>query len=152
VKWAGEWKIPRPPYDAHLVAVALGEGIESPHWATAKPYQPTSADFKSHTLSVSGAVWLDGDRDGKWSSPRAQAERMYEKSGGDLAELVKLLDSADEAIAAQALHLHLSKGATIEAAQLDRALEAASRQVASGMRAAWQAWREQELARAASPR
>ena len=91
VHWSGEWKIPRPPHDAHLVAVALGTGIDGPHWATAKPYQPTSPDFKSNTLSVSGAVRLDGNRDGKWTSPRAQGEQVYEKSKGDLVQLAEFV-------------------------------------------------------------
>ena len=152
VQWTGEWKIPRPPHDGHLVAVALGKGIDGQHWAMAKPYQPTSPDFESISFSVSGAINLDGDGDGKWLSPRAQAERLYEKSRGELAQLVKLLAAADEAISAQALHLHLTKAGAIELAKLDRALEAATEPVAKGMRAAWQGWREQELARAASSR
>lgn len=152
VQWTGEWKIPRLRHDAHLVAVALGKGIAGQHWAMAKPYQPTSPDFEAISLSVSGAVRLDGDRDGKWLSPRAQAERLYEKSGGELAQLVKLLATADEAISAQALHLHLTKTGAMELTDLDDVLEAASPPVSKGMRAAWHAWREQELARAASPR
>jgi hypothetical protein len=148
VHWSGTWNIPRPSFDAHLVAVALGEGVEGEHWRMAKPYQPTSPEFRPVSLSVSGAVWLDGDGDGKWTSPRTQAERIYESSKGDLAQLVKLLAVTDEAVAAQALHVHLTRQGTLDLDQLNRLIEPARPHVQKGMRAAWQAWRDQELTRA----
>lgn len=157
VQWSGDWKLPRQGHDSQLVAVALGPGIDDPAWATAKPYQPTSPTFTAKTLSVSGPVHLDGDQDGRWSSPRAQADRLLEgvthdKAAGitaaDLQQLVKLLPPEDEAIASQALHAYLTKTGAGEVAQFDRVLETAPPVVARGLRAAWQAWREQELARA----
>ena len=68
VQWQGTWKLPRPKHDVHLVAIALGKGIDGPYWPTAKPYQPTSPDWEPRTLGVSGAVWLDGDGDGRRTS------------------------------------------------------------------------------------
>ena len=35
VKWQGTWTLPRPEHDVHLVAIALGPGIDGPYWKTA---------------------------------------------------------------------------------------------------------------------
>ena len=61
VKWEGAWRLPRPAHDVHLVAIATGPGIDAPYWRTAKPYQPTSIEFTSYVLGVSGAVFVDAD-------------------------------------------------------------------------------------------
>ncbi len=63
--WTGRWSIARPEKDAHLVAIATGPGIDGPWWPMAKPYQPTSPEFSTQTFGCSGAVWIDGDGDGK---------------------------------------------------------------------------------------
>jgi hypothetical protein len=148
VQWQGSWKMTRPTHDVHFVMVALGKGIEGPYWATAKPYQPASEDFTPTTFSVSGALWLDGDGDGKRSSAYDYALRLHKAAGDDLAALIKSLAPYDQAIAAQATHLHLSKHGAPEQETFDRALAGAPAQIAAGASAAWKAWREQELARA----
>ncbi len=65
VIWTGQWTIERPEKDVHLVAIATGPGVEGPWWRMAKPYQPTSPDFVPQAFGCSGAVWIDGDGDGK---------------------------------------------------------------------------------------
>lgn len=148
VHWQGVRKLPRPQHDVHLVAVALGKGISSPHWATAKPYQPTSPDFQPTTLGITGAIWLDGDGDGKRSSPYDYAQRLFKVAGGDFVALVKSLAPYDRATAAQAVNLHLSQAGVPEQATLERALSTAPPAVAEGALAAWRAWQKQEMARA----
>jgi hypothetical protein len=37
LKFVQPWKIPRPRHDVHLVAIALGPGIDEGYWRTAKP-------------------------------------------------------------------------------------------------------------------
>jgi hypothetical protein len=148
LQWQGTWKLPRLKHDVHLVAVALGKGIEGPYWATAKPYQPTSEDFTSTAFSVSGALWIDGDGDGKRSSAHHYAVHLHKAAEGDLSALIKSLGKYDYAVAAQAMHLQLSEGNKLEHEAFDRALAGAPAQVAEGARGAWKAWREQELARA----
>ena len=61
VKWEATWRLPAPSHDAYLVAVATGPGVKEPYWPTAKPYQPTSIDFTSYVLGISGAVIVDAD-------------------------------------------------------------------------------------------
>jgi hypothetical protein len=57
------FKIPAPRHDAYLVCVAYGDGIKDPSWKT-------MADF---TLAVTNPIFIDADRDGKYSSPRDSA-------------------------------------------------------------------------------
>ena len=83
----------------------LGRGISSPHWPTAKPYQPTSPDFEPYTLAVSGPIWLDADGDGRWTSPREYAERLFTECQGDPSKLAAELKHYDAPTAAQAAHL-----------------------------------------------
>lgn len=101
-KFADEWSLPKPKHDVHLVAIASGPGIDAPYWPTAKPYQPTSPDWTPHVLGSSGAVWLDGDGDGKKTSAREYAGRLCDSANGDFDRLVKSLDDYDEAVASQA--------------------------------------------------
>jgi hypothetical protein len=148
VHWQGVRKLPRPKHDVHLVAIALGKGIASPHWMTAKPYQPTSPDFQPTTLGVTGAIWLDGDGDGKRSSPYDYAQRLHKAADGDFVSLIKSLGDYDPAIAAQAVQLHLSKKGLPEQQTFERALSTAPAAVAEGALIARRAWQEQEIGRA----
>jgi hypothetical protein len=98
-------KIDRPKHDVHLVAVATGPGITSPYWPTAKPYQPASPDWEPYTLAVAGPIWLDADGDGRRSTPRDYAERLFAEARGDVTKLCESLRQYDAATAAQAAHL-----------------------------------------------
>jgi hypothetical protein len=85
-------------HDAALVAVATGPGVMEPFWEVRKPYQPTSLDWTPIVLGVSSAVWLDGDGDGKHTSPRE-----YARTATDLTRF-------DDAVAAQALDILRTTG------------------------------------------
>jgi len=147
VKWEHVWKLPRPRHDVHLVAIALGKGIDAPYWPTAKPYQPTSPDWNPQTIGVSGAVWLDGDGDAVRSSASDYALRVL-AGASNLEKLTAALAPYDAAVAAQAAELYRTAGGSLEAEVLDRVLKNAPLHVAAGVRAYWQAWRESELAQA----
>lgn len=148
VKWQGKWTLPRPAHDVHLVAIALGEGIEGAHWTTAKPYQPRSPDWHPVTLGVSGAVWLDGDKDGRRSSAREYAERIAAAADKSLEKLIAGLATYDAAVAAQAAHLFRTSGGALDADQLAAHRESMSPPVAVGMRKYLESWRDSERARA----
>lgn len=147
-QWRQTWKLPRSKHDLHLVAVATGPGIEAPYWATARPYQPTTPELKMNTLGVSGAVWIDGDGDGKRSSARDYAEQAWVRAEKQVSRLCEELSSYDSAIAAQAFHLYRASGGDLESAELKKLLEQASPAVRQGFRDYFAAWRESELARA----
>ena len=113
------WKIPieELPHDAWLTAVAIGDGIESPHWPTAKPYQPDSAVFESKTFSCTGPIWLDADGDGKYRSAREYAMELLSqtpidtKTGKpDLKALANSLTTHDQAVVNQSFALLLKLG------------------------------------------
>src|SRR5262245_8237441 len=127
-------KIDRPKHDVHLVAVAAGPGIDGLHWPTAKPYQPTSPDWQPYTVAVAGPIWLDGDGDGRRSTPRDYAERLVAETRGDVAQVCESLSRYDSATAAQAGHLLRISGASLEGREIFRPY--------------LDAWRENERARA----
>ncbi|HUS34736.1 MAG TPA: CehA/McbA family metallohydrolase, partial [Verrucomicrobiae bacterium] len=88
------FEIPAPRHDAHLVCVAFGDGVKDPSWKT-------MADF---TLAVTNPVFVDGDNDGKYSSPRDTALAILDKTSSlIIAAIEKALASVDSAIGAQLL-------------------------------------------------
>ncbi len=120
-----QWNIPaeKMPRDAWLTAVATGDGIDSPHWPTAKPYQPDSEIFKSKTFSCTGPIWLDADGDGKYRSARDYAKELISQTPADpntgkpdLRALAEFLTTHDQAVVNQSLALLLRSG--IEPSQL----------------------------------
>jgi hypothetical protein len=58
------------------------------YWSIAKPYQPTSPVVERRVLGVTGAVWLDGDGDGKRTSAHEYARRLCDASKGRPVDLV----------------------------------------------------------------
>ena len=147
VKWSGSWKIPRPRHDVHLVAIALGPGVEGLYWRTGKPYQPTSIEARTHVIGCSGAVFLDADNDGRRTSARDYAERLIAAEPGNVAKLVARLSEYDEATAAQVAHLLRMSGVSLQDEQLRTALKTASPPTQTGFQKHVDAWRENELAK-----
>ena len=148
VKWAGTWTIPKPSHDVHLVAIALGPGVDGLYWKTAKPYQPTSPEWEARTIGCSGAVWLDADHDGLRTSARDYAKRLVAAANGDWKKLIASLSDYDEAVATQAAHLVRASGTSLQSEPLLAALKSGTAAVRSGFRAYANAWRENEIARA----
>jgi len=113
------WRIPRKEltHDVWLSAVAIGPGITAPFWPTAKPYQPDSQKFDPYVFSSTGAVRIDVDGDGKFSSPHDYAEGLIEKHNNDHAALLLDLNKEHVSVVHQvASHLHAS-GTDIEELQ-----------------------------------
>lgn len=148
VLWEANWKVERPRHDVHLVAIALGPGVDGLYWPTAKPYQPTSPVWKSQLVGASGAVWLDGDGDGRRTSAHDYAQAAMKESGADFSKLLARLADFDEAVAAQAAHLWQASGKSLLAEDAQTALKAATPKVARGIKAYLDAWRENQTARA----
>jgi hypothetical protein len=148
VKWRGTWNVPRPTHDVFLTAIAIGNGIDAPYWPTAKPYQPTSADLDMHTLACSGAVWIDGDGDGRRSCARDYAERLWSASDKQIDKLLKDLADYDAATAAHAFFLYQSSGGDLESSELKAAMDRSPGHVRKGFGQYYAAWRKCQLARA----
>jgi len=145
--YQANWRLPRLKHDSHLVAIALGPGVSGPWWKTAKAYQPTSPDWEARVIGCSGAIRLDGDGDGRWSSPRDYAERALAAAEGDLAKLLAGLAPFDEATAAQAAHLIQRSGKSLQSPESSELLKAAPEHVPRGFADYLRAWRESERER-----
>lgn len=146
VKWRGSWRIPKRPHDVHLVAIALGPGVQELFWPTAKPYQPLSSEWHSHVIGCSGAVWLDNDDDGERTSARATAERLVPGNSSTLDAVIQSLARCDAAIAAQAAHLLQQWDPAPTPDEIQQAIKAASPAVRSGFQRYLAARRAAELA------
>jgi hypothetical protein len=147
VKWEGVWKLPRPRHDVHLVAVATGPGVTELYWPIAKSYQPTSRAAERWVIGVTGAVWLDGDGDGKRTSAYEYARRLCDASGPKAADVVQALADCDEAVAAQAAGLLQARGVSTTDPAIREAARKAGPQIERGFEAFAQAWRESQVAR-----
>jgi hypothetical protein len=148
VLWSGEWTLPKPGHDVHLVAIATGPGIDGWYWRTAKPYQPTSPGFEAQIVGASGAVWLDADGDGHPSPAYDYAKRLSDRTAGNLPALLKALADFDEAVAAQAAHLAQTNGHLLEADQIQQELSRAAPAAQAGFQNYLQARQQSESARA----
>ena len=87
------FEIDAPSHDSWLVCIVTGPGVSGAYWRTEKPY----------VLAASNPVWLDADHDGKYTSPRAQAEQLLAKHGSDPKKLGPALRNCDDALCVQVL-------------------------------------------------
>jgi hypothetical protein len=101
LKWEESWMIKVPRHDVFLVAIAEGPNDRLPFWQFARPYQPTSGVWAPGVMGASGSVFLDADRDGKWSGAWEYAQRLTEQAGDNSRTLLKNLSRYDEAVAIQ---------------------------------------------------
>ncbi|MEO5803659.1 MAG: CehA/McbA family metallohydrolase, partial [Verrucomicrobiota bacterium] len=90
-----EFTISAPKQDAHLVCVALGDGVKEPFWPTEENY----------TLAAINPVFLDADNDGVYRSPRETAKIILSRTEKNLDAQWNALGEVDDSIAAQMLSL-----------------------------------------------
>lgn len=147
VLWSETWEVPRPQHDVHLVAIAMGPGIEQPYWRTAKPYQPLSPEGETHVLGCSGAVWLDVDGDGQPTAAREYAERLLARHRDAPNKLVEALTSYDAAVAAHVACLQDQAGMSPVSPDMQRVWMTAPPQARRGYLDYVAAWRTCEFAR-----
>jgi hypothetical protein len=145
LKWEGTWRLPRPRHDVHLVAIAEGPGIAAPFWPTAKPYQPTSIEFTPYVLGLSGAVFVDADGSGKFESAFEYARR--EVSAASDTPLVARLGDYDTAVATQAASLLRVQDPAGFEEKVRAIIHVAPPQVAKGLMAYLEAWKDSQRAR-----
>ena len=147
VKWEGVWTLPNLRHDVHLVAIATGPGVRELYWPIAKPYQPMSPVAEPRVIGSTGAVWLNGDGDGKRTSARGYAERLLREAGGEWSKLVPALSAYDEAVAAQAASLLQAKGVSLGDEGVRAAVRKAGPHVEKAFEAFAEEWRESQIAR-----
>jgi len=147
VKWSGEWVLPRFRHDVHLVAIASGPGVTNLFWPIAKPHQPTSPIINRRVIGATGAVWIDGDGDGKRTSAYGYAKKLFESMGPNLSKLIPPLNRYDETVAAQAASLLQAQGVSLQDPTLRELLRETGPQVEQGFHNFAEAWRTSQLAR-----
>jgi hypothetical protein len=147
VKWSGEWVLPRFHHDVHLAAIASGPGVTELYWPIAKPYQPTSPTVARRIVGATGAVWIDGDGDGRRTSAYGYAQRLMGSLGADPAKLISALGSYDEAVASQAASLLHGRGVSLEDPALREAIREAGQHVEQGFQSFADAWRASQIAK-----
>lgn len=140
IKWRGTWTLPRPQHDLFLVAIAEGPGTSAPFWPIAKPYQPTSPDWTPRVMGSTGAVWIDADQDGQWTSAYTYAKKLLAASKGDIQEFIKRLSSFDKTVAIQAAALLKEQGWTLKETDLEKALQQAAPSTSAGFKSFMEAW------------
>jgi hypothetical protein len=129
------WEIPRPDHDAALVAIATGPGVTGLYGATPRPYQPSSLYWRPRVLGATNPIRIDGDGDGVYTSPRAQAAAIIARTGTDPVALLPALATVDEALAAQAAELCQASGRNIRDREFARRLAQAPDRVRRGFAA-----------------
>ncbi len=147
VKWTKTWKIPVSGQDVQLVALAQGPGNYRPFWPIAKPYQPVSSEWQPGVMGCSGAVWLDGDGDGKRTSSYHYAQKLVADAKGNMNKLVDQLSRYDVAVAVQAASILQAQGIALTDSTLTQALAKAPETVQDGFRQFGEAWQFSEQKR-----
>ena len=91
-----KWKVAvtAPDHDAWVVCVALGPGVTDPCWRTMNPY----------TIAATNPIYLDGNGDGSYDSPRATARKVL-REYADGPRLSHELARCDQAVRVQAMSL-----------------------------------------------
>lgn len=135
------WRIPRAEFkhDIWLSAVAVGPGVKESYWKTALPYQPTSPSFTSTVFSTTGSVRVDGDGDGKYTSPLRYAQQIVASANRDLKSLVNGLQGYAPSVIHQAASLHQAAGGDLVAAEAlaDTLSDNATAKAIASYRRAW---------------
>lgn len=116
----------RPFYDVYLVGIATGPGVDAPFAETPRPYQPSSKTFTPRVIASTNPIWIDGDGDGKYTSPRGYAEQLVNDYGTNPERLLPVLAPYDEAIVTQTLALCQERGADIKGEAFTKAAELAA--------------------------
>lgn len=119
----------RPFHDIYLVGIATGPGITAPFAETPKPYQPSSKTFTPKVLASTNPIWVDGDGDGKYTSPRGYAEQLVKEYGTNPERLLPALAPYDEAIIIQTLAICRELGVDLGKPEFLAAMRSASTKV-----------------------
>jgi hypothetical protein len=144
LKWEGSWVLPVPRHDVFLVAVAEGPDDKLPFWQLARPYQPTSGAWVSRIMGASGAVFLDADRNGKWSSAWQYAQQITERAKENPRRLMRALRGYDEAVAIQVGSILQQQYKGRDLFISSRPMKRASEPTKAGFRIYEQAWLEMQ--------
>ncbi|MEM7234486.1 MAG: hypothetical protein AAF517_20065, partial [Planctomycetota bacterium] len=97
VKFRETIRVPRPAHDAHLVLIARGPEPKSDFWPM--------ADDDRYALAATNPIWIDGDGDGEYSSPREYAQEIAKSTKLESTRLSLTLAAYDQAVRVQVASL-----------------------------------------------
>lgn len=132
IKWKERWSLPLSKHDVFLVAIAEGPGYGMPYWPIAKPYQPASPQWTPRLMGATGAVWIDGDKNGKRNTAYEYAKEILQSTGYDLKQIIKKLQAFDEAVAVQVAALLWEQNVALTSPELNDLLINAPAEVKAG--------------------
>jgi hypothetical protein len=124
--------LPRAKHDVWLVAIASGPGIRELYWPIARPYQPNRAEWDPRVIGSTSPIRVDGDGDGRYSSPAEYARKAVEANAAEPKRLVAVLASYDEATAVQAASHCRRRRLDITTPAFRRAVDAGPQHVRHG--------------------
>lgn len=134
------WKLGIPRHDVFLSALASGPAIDHPSWPIALPYQSRGESWTKSVMGFTGAIWIDVDGDGKFTSAFGYAARLVKKSDGKLKAVVGRLKDYDSAVAAQAASILHASGHDLDAQSSRTVWTTASESVKRGFQQYLDAW------------
>ena len=138
-KFRHTWRIPRNElkHDIWVTAVATGPGVTAPYWPMAKPYDADSPVFEPRTFSCTGAIRIDSDADGKFSSPIDYADQLIGQHRQDLAAITRALQDYHVSVTHQVASRLRAAGTDLE--KLQQLADGKVSQAISQYRKTWRA-------------
>ena len=113
-----------------------------PFWPLAKPFQPMSENWQPRVIGISGAVWIDGDSNGKRNSARDYAAELVKNYQSDFHSLIKALNHYDEAVASQAAIMLWENKVDLTGQAIQHALQDGNQSTTTGFSSALKDIRE----------
>jgi hypothetical protein len=146
------WRLPKPPHDFYLTAVATGPGVTAPYWPGAKPYQRTSPHWEPYVFACTGALFLDADGTGSFQSAFDYAKQVVTEANEDVGAAVRALGAYDMSVAAQAASILRTHGRFDTPQSIDDAGQAGSPAIRAGFATFADALRKHDAPVATKPR
>lgn len=134
IKWSGSWTMDVPRQDMFLVVIAEGPKPSTPFWQIPNPYSSTSPEWDPKIIGASGAVWIDGDKDGKKTSAYDYAVKVITSSENNYQRIVSGLAGYDEAVSVQAAAILYQKKDSLSSGKFKKLLKQASPVVQKGFK------------------
>lgn len=126
------WNLTVPSHDVFFVATARGKAPDNPFWPIAKPYQPTKPEWVPNVYAATGAVWVDGDRNGVREAASDYAHRLMIDHGEDRGKLLNQLRHYDEAVVRQLAVLLWQRGVNLRSREITESLQRSAMHVKRG--------------------
>ena len=113
------------------MAIARGDGVDSLHWPTAKPYQPTSSHFEPYTIGSTGAIKVDVDGDGIFTSAHDYAQSLSTTHSSP-DQLLASLNEFDQVVSSHVAEMLDLSGVDLSGEELQQLLKRAPAEVRGG--------------------